>query len=117
MSARVMRAFADEFGEPHVETPDEAPSPAERARPSVAAASSDASNAAEPEPTPARESDDSTSDDTLTFHAARDEARLLVQSPEKLFFYWSFARDPHPTLRPTWRSCRVSKTGAKRLST
>jgi hypothetical protein len=30
---------------------------------------------------------------------ARDEARLLAQSPWKLFFYWSFARDPRETLR------------------
>ena len=93
-----MRAFANEFGETHVETPDEAPGPAERARPSAPAASSDASTAAEPEPTPARESEDSPGGDRLTSHAARDEARLLVQSPEKLFFYWSFARDPHPAL-------------------
>ena len=27
-----------------------------------------------------------------------DEARLLVQSPEQLFLYWSFARDPRETL-------------------
>jgi hypothetical protein len=31
--------------------------------------------------------------------AARDEARLLVQSPHRLFFYWSFARDPRIVLR------------------
>jgi hypothetical protein len=30
---------------------------------------------------------------------ARDEARLLAQSPRKLFFYWRFARDPRETLR------------------
>jgi hypothetical protein len=30
---------------------------------------------------------------------ARDEARLLAQSPRRLFFYWSFARDPRETLR------------------
>lgn len=30
---------------------------------------------------------------------ARDGARLLAQSPRKLFFYWSFARDPRETLR------------------
>lgn len=29
----------------------------------------------------------------------RDEARLLVQSPEMLFLYWSFARDPRERLR------------------
>ena len=94
-----MRAVANEFGETHAETPVADPGPAERAHPSVPAASSDASTAAGPEPTPARESEDSQSGDTLASHAARDEARLLVQSPEKLFFYWSFARDPHPTLR------------------
>jgi hypothetical protein len=31
--------------------------------------------------------------------AARDEARLLVQSPRRLFFYWSYARDPRVALR------------------
>jgi hypothetical protein len=31
--------------------------------------------------------------------AARDEARLLVQSPHRLFFYWNFARDPRIALR------------------
>ncbi|MCA1631458.1 MAG: DUF4912 domain-containing protein [Acidobacteria bacterium] len=30
---------------------------------------------------------------------ARDEARLLPQSPRVLFFFWSFARDPRETLR------------------
>lgn len=34
-----------------------------------------------------------------TASPARDEARLLAQSPRKLFFYWSFARDPRETLR------------------
>lgn len=29
----------------------------------------------------------------------RDEARLLVQSPDRLFFYWSFAHDPRTVLR------------------
>lgn len=31
--------------------------------------------------------------------AQRDEARLLVQSPRRLYLYWSFARDPRATLR------------------
>lgn len=30
---------------------------------------------------------------------ARDEARLLVQSPRRLFLYWRFARDPRELLR------------------
>jgi hypothetical protein len=30
---------------------------------------------------------------------ARDEARLLAQSPRVLFFFWRFARDPRETLR------------------
>jgi hypothetical protein len=34
-----------------------------------------------------------------TASPARDEARLLAQSPRRLFFYWSFARDPRETLR------------------
>jgi hypothetical protein len=29
----------------------------------------------------------------------RDDVRLLVQSPRRLFLYWSFARDPRETLR------------------
>jgi hypothetical protein len=33
-----------------------------------------------------------------TASPARDEARLLAQSPRRLFFYWSFARDPRETL-------------------
>ena len=31
--------------------------------------------------------------------AARDGARLLVQSPRRLYLYWSFAHDPRATLR------------------
>jgi hypothetical protein len=34
-----------------------------------------------------------------TASPARHEARLLAQSPRRLFFYWSFARDPRETLR------------------
>lgn len=41
-----------------------------------------------------------TLDDELgTQPAPRDDARLLVQSPHRLYFYWSFARDPRVTLR------------------
>jgi hypothetical protein len=36
--------------------------------------------------------------------AARDEARLLVQSPRRLFLYWNFARDPRATLRRAFRA-------------
>jgi hypothetical protein len=37
-------------------------------------------------------------EDTLPELRGRDEARLLVQSPELLFLYWNFAHDPHATL-------------------
>jgi len=42
--------------------------------------------------------DDAAAKDALSWHA-RDEARLLVQSPRKIFLYWRFARDPRELLR------------------
>lgn len=39
------------------------------------------------------------SDEPLPELTARDDARLLVQSPRRLFLYWSFARDPRVVLR------------------
>ena len=38
-------------------------------------------------------------DDTLPLVLNRDSIQLLVQSPGKLFLYWSFATDPRTTLR------------------
>lgn len=37
--------------------------------------------------------------DTLPLSLKRDSIQLLLQSPNKLFLYWSFATDPHATLR------------------
>ena len=74
-----MRAFGEEFGETHDESPV-------------------ASSAVESEQTPTAASGDSHGDERPS-GAARDVARLLVQTPHRLFFYWSFARDPRPALR------------------
>ncbi|MCA1613517.1 MAG: DUF1957 domain-containing protein [Acidobacteria bacterium] len=82
-----MRAFAEEFGETHSES-HAAPGHVEAAR----------SPAAESEKTLTVASDDSPAD-VRPGGAPRDRARLLVQSPHRLFFYWSFARDPRPALR------------------
>jgi len=38
-------------------------------------------------------------DDSLPLALNRDSIQLLLQSPNKLFLYWSFANDPHATLR------------------
>lgn len=38
-------------------------------------------------------------DDTLPLMLNRDSIQLLLQSPSKLFLYWSFAADPRATLR------------------
>lgn len=65
----IMRAFANESAESHDEMPDAQTAAANRSSAAPAAS------------------------------APRDEARLLVQSPTKLFFYWSLARDPLPALR------------------
>ena len=37
--------------------------------------------------------------DALPLALKRDSIQLLLQSPNKLFLYWSFATDPHATLR------------------
>ena len=62
--------------------------PAERedARPSPSTTSSEA------------RADDGGASDDGAWHAP-DEARLLVQSPRRLFLYWRFARDPRELLR------------------
>jgi hypothetical protein len=46
---------------------------------------------------PLRE-DETADGDAGAVWRARDEARLLVQSPRRLFFYWRFARDPRELL-------------------
>lgn len=49
---------------------------------------------------PASSSDDAlTGGESLPRLPSRDAARLLVQSPHRLYLYWSFARDPLCALR------------------
>lgn len=88
-----MRAFAEEFGETHSES-RAARGRVDAARPPDRAAP----HAAESEKTLTVAPGDSRADVRPT-GAARDRARLLVQSPHRLFFYWSFARDLRPALR------------------
>jgi hypothetical protein len=38
-------------------------------------------------------------DNLLPFALKRDSIQLLLQSPHRLYLYWTFARDPHATLR------------------
>jgi hypothetical protein len=38
-------------------------------------------------------------DNLLPFALKRDFIQLLLQSPHRLYLYWTFARDPHATLR------------------
>ncbi|HZG53608.1 MAG TPA: DUF4912 domain-containing protein [Pyrinomonadaceae bacterium] len=38
-------------------------------------------------------------DDTLPADLERDFIQLLLQSPHRLYLYWTFAHDPHATLR------------------
>ncbi|HEX8131431.1 MAG TPA: DUF4912 domain-containing protein [Pyrinomonadaceae bacterium] len=38
-------------------------------------------------------------DDLSSFVLKRDFIQLLLQSPHRLYLYWTFARDPHATLR------------------
>jgi hypothetical protein len=38
-------------------------------------------------------------DNILPFVLKRDFIQLLLQSPHRLYLYWTFARDPHATLR------------------
>lgn len=40
-----------------------------------------------------------TLNDALPLALKRDSIKLLLQSPNRLFLYWSFATDPHATLR------------------
>lgn len=97
MRQQVMQTFAKEFGETHVGS-HSASDPDEAARLNDLAAPTHFSAAVEAEPTPTSASDESPPD-IRPADAARNKARLLVQSPQRLFFYWSFARDPRPSLR------------------
>ena len=56
-------------------------------------AASDAARA----PIAARATD--TLNNLLPFALKRDFIQLLLQSPHRLYLYWTFARDPHATLR------------------
>ena len=47
---------------------------------------------------PPRDVEAAAADDDEAWRA-HDEARLLVQSPRRLYFYWRFARDPRELLR------------------
>jgi hypothetical protein len=38
-------------------------------------------------------------DDSMPVLIKRDFIQLLLQSPHRLYLYWTFARDPHATLR------------------
>jgi hypothetical protein len=38
-------------------------------------------------------------DNLLPFALKRDSIQLLLQSPHRLYLYWTFARDPHAILR------------------
>ena len=83
-----MRAFVNESVETYAETP-EASGPT---------ASSETSLHDESAQSSTLRADDSTPEAVRPTNAARDEARLLLQSPIKLFFYWNLARDPRPAL-------------------
>jgi Domain of unknown function (DUF4912) len=46
---------------------------------------------------------------------AQDQARLLVQSPHRLYFYWSFAADPRAALRRALGGLAARYSAAVRL--
>ena len=54
-------------------------------------------------------------DEPLPETYTSDLARLLVQSPYKIFLYWSHARDPFATLRKAFGETQSSYTLAIRL--
>ncbi len=92
-----MQTFAKEFDETHAGS-HPASDPDGAARLIDPAALAHLTPAGEAEPTPACEFNESPPD-TRPADAARDRARLLVQSPHRLYFYWSFSRDPRTSLR------------------
>jgi hypothetical protein len=59
----------------------------------------EATPATRAETVPSPDHNTSALDDTLPLVLNRDSIQLLLQSPGKLFLYWSFANDPRATLR------------------
>jgi hypothetical protein len=56
-----------------------------------------------------------TVEDTLPLALKRDSIQLLLQSPNKLFLYWSFAIDPRAALRSAFGELAAHYTLAVRL--
>lgn len=54
-------------------------------------------------------------EDSLPLVLKRDSIQLLLQSPRKLFLYWSFAHDPRATLRAAFGELAAHYTLAVRL--
>jgi hypothetical protein len=54
-------------------------------------------------------------DDTSPVLLKRDFIKLLLQSPSKLYLYWTFARDPHATLREAFGELAAQYRLAVRL--
>jgi len=59
--------------------------------------------------------DSLTTNNPLPLSLKRDSIQLLLQSPNKLFLYWSFATDPHATLRAAFGELAVHYRLAVRL--
>lgn len=76
----------------------------------------DGSETASPAPTRARPAARLVLDDsTMPVMLNRDFIKLLLQSPHKLFLYWSFAADPRTTLRAAFGNLAAHYTLAVRL--
>ena len=54
-------------------------------------------------------------DNVLPFALKRDYIRLLLQSPHRLYLYWTFAHDPHATLREAFGALAAHYRLAVRL--
>jgi hypothetical protein len=54
-------------------------------------------------------------DDALPIFLERDHIQLLLQSPHKLYLYWTFARDPHVALREAFGALAAHYRLAVRL--
>jgi hypothetical protein len=54
-------------------------------------------------------------DDALPVLPERDYIQLLLQSPHKLYLYWTFARDPHVALREAFGALAAHYRLAVRL--
>ena len=63
---------------------------------------------------PAARRTDTLDDDAPVF-LERDYIRLLLQSPHKLYLYWTFARDPHVALREAFGALAAHYRLAVRL--